>query len=37
MREKELNQRSKVETVFSAIKRKYGSTVRGRSFESDYM
>jgi len=28
------HQRSKVETVFSVIKRKYGSVLRGRSFES---
>jgi len=28
------NQRSKVETVFSVIKRKYGSVVKGKSFES---
>jgi hypothetical protein len=28
------HQRSKVETVFSVIKRKYGSVVKGRSFES---
>ena len=32
--EKIYHQRSKVETVFSVIKRKYGSIVRGRSFKS---
>ena len=32
--EKIYHQRSKVESVFSAIKRKYGSIIRSRSFES---
>ena len=32
--EKIYHQRSKVETVFSVIKRKYGSSVLSRSFET---
>lgn len=32
--EKEYNQRSKVETIFSCVKRKYGSSLRARDFYS---